>query len=152
MSWPGGAGSAAAARSRRPLTPHEIRTVRLRRLGPRKGYDPAEVDALLRRLAEEAAGRDRTIGDLAARLSRAEAELAQRRGVARDQTPLAGRLAEIERARTAQQYADELIEVAQHAAAQLVEQAKRQAAALLNDAHRVAAQTAQASRARPVAR
>jgi DivIVA domain-containing protein len=150
MSWPGGTGPAAAARGRRPLTPQEIRTVRPRRLGPRKGYDPAEVDALLRRLAEETAGRDRTIGELAARLGRAETEPAQRRGVARDPTPLAGRLAEIERARTAQQYADELVEVAQHAAAELVEQAKRQAAGLLNDAHRVDAQTAQASRTRPV--
>src|SRR5690606_24584671 len=40
---------------RRPLTANEIRTLRIRRVGLRKGYDPHEVDDLLTRLAEETA-------------------------------------------------------------------------------------------------
>src|SRR5690606_38291929 len=39
-------------RRHRPLTPHEIRNVQLRRIGLRKGYDPAAVDELLQRLAD----------------------------------------------------------------------------------------------------
>jgi hypothetical protein len=123
-------------RSRRPLTPHEIRDAPLRRIGPRKGYEPAAVHELLRRLAEETAARERTIGELTGRLLRA--------GPALDpvEDP-------VERARLAQQYADELITVAQHAAAQIVEQARQQARQLLADADRAAQQAARAYRYAP---
>jgi DivIVA domain-containing protein len=51
---------------RRPLSAHDIRNIRIRQIGFRKGYDPGEVEAILHRLAEEVATRDGQITTLAA--------------------------------------------------------------------------------------
>jgi DivIVA domain-containing protein len=139
-------------RRRRPLTPHEIRSLQIRRIGMRKGYDPAAVHELLQRLAEEIASRDHTISDLTGRLSRAETEAYARRHGALPASPDSGRvedlLAEIDIKLKAQEYADEMIASAQHGAAQIVEQSKQHASAVLTDAHRAAEQAAHAYRAR----
>lgn len=137
---------------RRPLTANEIRNLRIRRVGLRKGYDPTAVDDLLARLAEETAQRERTIGDLTSRLARAEAEAYARRHGTLPAVPrsrnLEEMLVEIDIKMKAQQYADEVIASAQHGAAQIVEQGRQQASQILNDAHRAAEQAAHAYRAR----
>jgi DivIVA domain-containing protein len=139
-------------RRHRPLTPHEIRNVQLRRIGLRKGYDPAAVDELLQRLADEVAAREQTISDLTGRLSRAEAEAYARRHGALPAVPESRRLedmlAEIDIKLQAQRYADEVIATAQQGAAQIVEQSRQQASQVLSDAHRAAEQAAHAYRAR----
>jgi DivIVA domain-containing protein len=136
---------------RRPLTANEIRSLRIRRVGLRKGYDPAAVDDLLARLAEETASREQTIGELTSRVARAEAEAYARRHGTLPAVPrsrnLEEMLVEIDVKMKAQQYADEVIASAQHGAAQIVEQGRQQASQILNDAHRTAEQAAHAYRA-----
>lgn len=136
---------------RRPLTPHEIRNVRLRTIGLRKGYEPAAVHELLQRLAEEAASREATIADLNGRLHRAEMEAYARRHGTLPASALAVNLeemlAEIDVKLKAQQYADELIASAQHGAAQIVEQGRQQASQVLADAHSTAEHAAHRYRA-----
>lgn len=138
-------------RRRRPLTPHEIRNVRLRTIGLRKGYDPAAVHELLQRLAEETASREGMIADLSGRLHRAEAEAyARRHGTLPASTGavnLEEMLAEIDVKVKAQQYADELIASAQHGAAQIVEHGRQQASQILSEAHGAAEQAAHRYRA-----
>jgi cell division septum initiation protein DivIVA len=136
---------------RRPLTPHEIRNLRISRIGLRKGYDPAAVHELLQRLAEETASRDAMISDLSSRLHRAEAEVyARRHGVlpaAPEGSQLAEMLAEIDVAMKAQRQADELIAAAQQGAAQIVQQGRQQASQILEQAHRAADEAARSYRA-----
>lgn len=135
------------------MTPHEIRNLNLqiRRVGLRKGYDPTAVHELLHRLADDVAGRDRTISDLTSRLARAENEAYARRHGTLPAAPDNGRiedmLAEIDVKMKAQQYADEVIASAQHGAARIVEHGKHQASQILSDAHRAAEQAAHAYRA-----
>lgn len=136
---------------RRPLTPHEIRNLQIRRIGLRKGYDPTAVHEVLQRMADEVASRDRTISDLTGRLTRAENEAyARRHGTlpaAPDTRRIEDMLGEIDVKMKAQQYADEVIASAQHGAAKIVEQGKHQASQILGDAHRAAEQAAHAYRA-----
>lgn len=136
---------------RRPLTPHEIRNMRLRTIGLRKGYEPAAVHELLQRLAEETASREGVIADLSSRLQRAEAEAYARRHGTLPASPssvnLDDMMAEIDIKLKAQQYADEMIASAQHGAAQIVEQGRLQASQILADAHSSAEQAAREYRA-----
>lgn len=135
---------------RRPLTAHEIRNARLPTIGLRKGYDPAAVQTLLQRLAEETASRDATISEMASRLHRAEVEAYARRHGALPASPTANLddlVAEIDLKMRAQQAADELIAVAQHSGAQIVEQGRQQASEVVASAHADAAEVARAYRA-----
>jgi DivIVA domain-containing protein len=123
---------------RRPLTAYEIRNLRLRTIGLRKGYDPGAVHELLQRLAQETASRDATITDLANRLHRAEIEAYARRHGALPASPTANLddlVSDIDLRMKAQQYADELVALAQHAGAQIVEQSRHQAARIIAAAH-----------------
>lgn len=137
---------------RRQLTPNEIRNLQIRRIGLRKGYDPAAVHELLQRLADEIATREQTISELTTRATRAETEAYARRHGTLPATSETRRvedmLAEIDSRMKAQQYADEVIASAQHGAAEIVEQSKHQASQILTDAHRAAEQAAHAYRAR----
>jgi DivIVA domain-containing protein len=113
---------------RRPLSPHEIRTTRLRQIGFRKGYDPGEVEALLYRLAEEVAARDGQLTSLASENERLQRELyARRHGQLPDNAPQGRDESLIARQLQAQQYAEELMAAAQTNAASLVAQSKHQA-------------------------
>lgn len=136
---------------RRPLTPHEIRNLRIRRIGLRKGYEPGAVEELLQRLADDAASREHTINDLANRLDRAETEAyARRHGTlpaAPNQARLDDLLADVHSRLRAQQYAEELIASAQRGAAQIVAQGREQASQILHEAHRAAEQAARDYRA-----
>lgn len=136
---------------RRPLTPNEIRSRQLRRIGLRKGYDATEVDELLRQLADEAASRDRTISELSGRLHRAETEAyARRHGTlpaGANQVRVDDMLAQIDQRTKAQHYADELIASAQMGAAQIVAQGKEQASQILRHAYQAAQEAADAYRA-----
>jgi DivIVA domain-containing protein len=124
---------------RRPLSPHEIRNSRIRQIGFRKGYDPAEVEALLQRLAEEVAARDGKIAGLMT-----ENELLHREVYARrhGQLPSSGMPVLDEELITqraqAQQYADDMLAAAQSSAAQLVSQSRQQANEILRAAHNAA--------------
>lgn len=135
---------------RRPLTAYEIRNVRLRTIGIRKGYEPGAVHELLQRLAEETAGRDATIADLTSRLHRAEVEAYARRHGTLPASPTADlddMLAEIDLKMKAQQHVDEFIALAQHGGAQIVEQSRQQAGQIIATAHADAEQAVHAYRA-----
>src|SRR5258708_17168365 len=73
---------------RKPMSPHEIRNARVRQIGFRKGYDPAEVEALLQRLAQEVAARDGQIATLLSDNERLHREVyARRHGQLPDNSP-----------------------------------------------------------------
>jgi DivIVA domain-containing protein len=128
--------STSSGYRRRPLSPHEIRNLRIRQIGFRKGYDPAEVEALLQRLAEEVAARDGRITALLTENERLQVEVYARRhgqlpantAPELDEDLIAQRL-------QAQQYADEMLAAAQTSAAQLVSQSRQQANEILRTAH-----------------
>lgn len=128
--------STSSGYRRRPLSPHEIRNLRIRQIGFRKGYDPAEVEALLQRLAEEVAARDGRITALLTENERLQVEVYARR---HGQLPAntAPELDEdlIAQRVQAQQYADEMLAAAQTSAAQLVSQSRQQANEILRTAH-----------------
>ncbi|MFG2045421.1 DivIVA domain-containing protein [Dactylosporangium sp. NPDC048998] len=140
--------SAEPTPRRRPLSPHEIRSTRLRQIGFRKGYDPAEVNALLQRVAEEIAARDAQIGTLANEVERLQRELyARRHGQLPDNAPRGLDEALISQRVQAQQYVDELVAAAQTNAAHLVAQSRQQANEILRAAHAAAEQAARDYRA-----
>ncbi len=128
--------STSSGYRRRPLSPHEIRNLRIRQIGFRKGYDPAEVEALLQRLAEEVAARDGRITALLTENERLQVEVYARRhgqlpantAPDLDEDLIAQRV-------QAQQYADEMLAAAQTSAAQLVSQSRQQANEILRTAH-----------------
>jgi DivIVA domain-containing protein len=128
--------STSSGYRRRPLSPHEIRNLRIRQIGFRKGYDPAEVEALLQRLAEEVAARDGRITALLTENERLQVEVYARRhgqlpantAPELDEDLIAQRI-------QAQQYADEMLAAAQTSAAQLVSQSRQQANEILRTAH-----------------
>jgi DivIVA domain-containing protein len=124
---------------RKPLSPHEIRTIRIRQIGFRKGYDPSEVEALLQRLAEEMAARDGVIQALLSEKDRLERELFARRH-GHLPTSTVDNLDETAIARQiqAQQYVDDLITTAQNNAASLVAQSKHQAKEIVQSARETA--------------
>jgi DivIVA domain-containing protein len=110
------------------LSPHEIRSARIRQIGFRKGYDPGEVEALLQRLAEEVAARDSRIGSLLSENERLQRELyARRHGALPANTPPELDEQAINRQLQAQQYVEEMMAAAQTNAASLVAQSKQQA-------------------------
>ncbi|GIH14341.1 DivIVA domain-containing protein [Rugosimonospora africana] len=128
--------STSSGYRRRPLSPHEIRNLRIRQIGFRKGYDPAEVEALLQRLAEEVAARDGRITALLTENERLQVEVYARRhgqlpantAPELDEDLIAQRI-------QAQQYADDMLAAAQTSAAQLVSQSRQQANEILRAAH-----------------
>lgn len=120
---------------RRPLSPHEIRNAPIRQIGFRKGYDPAEVQSLLQRLAEEVAARDGQINTLLAENERLQRELyARRHGQLPDSAPQGLDEMLIARQIQAQQYVEELMAAAQSSAASLVAQSKQQAREIVRTA------------------
>jgi DivIVA domain-containing protein len=133
---------------RRPLSPHEIRSTRIRQIGFRKGYDPAEVEALLQRLAEEVAARDGQINALLGEIDRLQRELYARRHGQLPTNALNG-LDEtvIARQIQAQQYVDELLATAQNNAASVVAQSKQQAREIVRSARETAEQAVREYRA-----
>jgi DivIVA domain-containing protein len=140
--------SAQPTYRRRPLSPHEIRNTRLRQIGFRKGYDPAEVNALLQRVAEEIAGRDGQISTLQNEVDRLQRELyARRHGQLPDNAPPGLDEALITQRIQAQQYVDELVAAAQTNAAHLVAQSRQQANEIIRAAHTAAEQAARDYRA-----
>jgi DivIVA domain-containing protein len=135
--------SAQPTHRRRPLSPHEIRNTRLRQIGFRKGYDPAEVNALLQRVAEEIAARDGQISTLLNEVDRLQRELyARRHGQLPDSAPPGLDEALITQRIQAQQYVDELVAAAQTNAAHLVAQSRQQANEIIRAAHTAAEQAA----------
>jgi DivIVA domain-containing protein len=133
---------------RRPLSPHEIRNSRIRQIGFRKGYDPAEVDALLQRLAEEVATRDGQINGLLTENERLQRELyARRHGQLPDNAPQGLDEMLIARQIQAQQYVEELMAAAQTNAASLVAQSKQQAREIVRNARESAEQAVREYRA-----
>jgi len=138
-----------AAHRRRMMAPHEIRRVRLRQIGFRKGYDPAAVDELLIRLAEDTAVRDGEITNLRGRLDYAERELyARRHGHLPDNAPDGFDPAAIDTQLKAQRYAEDLVTAAQQSAAAIVAQGRAQADSIIKHAHAMAEQAARDYRAR----
>jgi DivIVA domain-containing protein len=133
---------------RRPLSPHEIRSTRIRQIGFRKGYDPAEVEALLRRLAEEVAARDGQFNALLGENDRLQRELYARRHGQLPANAVNG-LDEsvIARQIQAQQYVDELLATAQTSAASMVAQSKQQAREIVRSARETAEQAVREYRA-----
>lgn len=124
---------------RKPLSPHEIRNMRIRQIGFRKGYDPGEVEALMQRLAEEVAARDGQINALLIHKDRLEREVyARRHGQLPDGAPRDLDEALIGERVQAQRYADELVAAAQANAAHVVEQSRQQASQILRAAHEAA--------------
>jgi len=133
---------------RRPLSPHEIRTARIRQIGFRKGYDPGEVEALLQRLAEEVAARDGRIGTLLAENDRLQRELyARRHGALPANTAPELDESAINRQLQAQQYVEEMMAAAQTNAASLVAQSKEQAREIVLAARHTAEQAVREYRA-----
>ncbi|MFF5234421.1 DivIVA domain-containing protein [Dactylosporangium sp. NPDC000521] len=133
---------------RRPLSPHEIRNVRLRQIGFRKGYDPAEVNALLQRVAEETAARDGQISTLLNEVERLQREVyARRHGQLPDNAPAGLDEALISERIQAQQYVDEIVAAAQTNAAHVVAQSRQQANEIIRAAHAAAEQAARDYRA-----
>src|SRR5262245_30925031 len=133
---------------RRPLSPHEIRNSRIRQIGFRKGYDPAEVEALLQRLAEEVAARDAYISNLASENERLQRELyARRHGQLPDNAPEGLDEMMIARQVQAQQYVDDLMATAQANAASLVAQSREHARAIVRAAQESAEQAVREYRA-----
>lgn len=133
---------------RRMLSPHEIRNIRIRQIGFRKGYDPAEVQDLLQQLAEQVAARDGQINNLLAENERLQRELyARRHGQLPHTAP--HRLDEtlIAQQVQAQQYVDELMAAAQTTAASLVAQSKQQAREIVRTARDSAEQAVREYRA-----
>nr|BFE57731.1 hypothetical protein GCM10020063_022570 [Dactylosporangium thailandense] len=140
--------SAESTPRRRPLSPHEIRNVRLRQIGFRKGYDPAEVNALLQRVAEEIAARDAQISTLLNDVERLQREVyARRHGALPDNAPVGLDEALISERIQAQQYVDEIVAAAQTNAAHLVAQSRQQANEIIRAAHAAAEQAARNYRA-----
>ena len=133
---------------RRPLSAHDIRNIRIRQIGFRKGYDPGEVEAILHRLAEEVATRDGQITTLAAENDRLQRELYARR---HGQLPAASAQnldeALITRQLQAQRYVEELMAAAQTNAASLVAQSKHQAREIVLAARQTAEQAVREYRA-----
>lgn len=131
------------------LSPHEIRSMRIKQSGIRRGYDKTEVDTLLWRIGGEIAAREGAITDLLTRLDRTERELyARKHGHLPDASP--GNLDDllIDERVSAQRYADEMIASAQYSAAQLVQHGRAQAANIIRQAHEAAEQAARDYRAR----
>src|SRR5258707_6049018 len=120
---------------RKPLSPHEIRNTRIRQIGFRKGYDPAEVEALLQRLAGEVAARDGHITTLMTENERLGREVyARRHGQLPDNAPQGLDEDLITQRLQAQQYVDELLAAAQTNAAHLVAQSQHQAHEIIRSA------------------
>jgi DivIVA domain-containing protein len=133
---------------RRPLSPHEIRNTRIRQIGFRKGYDQAEVHALLHRLAEEVAARDGQINTLLTENERLQRELyARRHGQLPHNAPKGLDEMLIAQQIQAQQYVDDLMAAAQTSAASLVAQSKQQAREIVRTAHETAEQAVREYRA-----
>ena len=131
------------------LSPHEIRNMRIRQSGIRRGYDKAEVDTLLWRIGADIAAREGVITDLLTRLDRAERELyARKHGHLPDASPRNLDDLLIDERINAQRYADEMIASAQYSAAQLVQHGRAQAANIIRHAHEAAEQAARDYRAR----
>jgi DivIVA domain-containing protein len=131
-----------------PLSPHEIRNARIRQIGFRKGYDPAEVETLLQRLAEEVATRDGQINVLLTENDRLQRELyARRHGQlpASESNGLDENM--IARQILAQQYVDELMAAAQTSATHLVAQSRHQAGEIVRAARESAEQAVREYRA-----
>lgn len=133
---------------RRPLSPYEIRGARIRQIGFRKGYDPAEVEALLQRVAEEVAARDGRIASLLSENDRLQRELYARRhgSLPADTSPNLDEET-INRALQAQQYVEEMMAAAQTNAASLVAQSKEQAREIVLAARQTAEQAVREYRA-----
>lgn len=138
-----------AVQRRRVLTPDEIRRIPLRQIGFRKGYEPAAVEQLLARLAEDAAQRDRDLTLLRGRLDNAEREIyARRHGHLPDSAPAGFDPAMIDSQMRAQRYAEELVATAQQSAAAIVAQGRMQADSIIRQSHAMAEQAAHDYRAR----
>lgn len=134
---------------RRRMSPDEVRRVRLRQIGFRKGYDPSSVDELLAHLADEMAERDREIAGLAERLDHVQRELyARRHGVLPDAAPTGFDPAAIDAQLRAQRYAEELVATAQQSAAAIVAQGRAQAHQVMAHAQAAAERAARDYRAR----
>jgi DivIVA domain-containing protein len=130
------------------LSPHEIRSARIRQIGFRKGYDPGEVEALLQRLAEEVAARDGRIASLLAENERLQRELyARRHGALPANLPPELDESTINRQLQAQQYVEEMMAAAQNNAASLVAQSKAQAREIVLAARQTAEQAVREYRA-----
>jgi DivIVA domain-containing protein len=133
---------------RKPLSPHEIRSTRIRQIGFRKGYDPGEVEALLQRIAEETAARDGQIHTLLLAKDRLEREVyARRHGQLPHSPPEYLDEALIGQRVEAQRYADEVVAAAQANAAHLVQQSRQQANQIMRAAHEAAEQAVRDYRA-----
>lgn len=136
-------------RRRRLASPDEVRRIRPRQLGFRRGYDPAAVDELLLRLADDMAERDREIAMLQTRLDHAQREIyARRHGHLPDAAPRGFDPEAIDAQMQAQRYAEELVATAQQSAAAIVEQGRMQAEGIIRHAHAMAERAAHEYRAR----
>lgn len=140
--------STAPQHRRGPLSPHEIRSARIRQIGFRKGYDPAEVEALLQRLAEEVAARDGRIATLLAENERLQRELyARRHGALPANTPPELEDTAINRQPQAQQDVEEMMAAARTDAAGLVARSTEQAREIVAGARHTAEQAVRDYRA-----